>query len=154
VFVTDWSDRSGDDEEIRKWSVSRIVCGVDFSSGSIAAVASAARLAADLGATIKLVHAVSRAGVLTGWDPLVGEVDSDRLGGAMTRLADVARQLNLPVNVDARLGSTADVLAEETHDDPHAVIAVGLHGAGLHRPGSTAIRVVAATRVPVLAVPE
>jgi len=160
VLVTDWDDRETAPESEIGGAISRIVCGVDFSEGSRAAVETATSLAADIGATIRLVHAVERAAVPVGWDSLTRDVDADRLADAKARLTELAHQVTLPeslagrVTANARLGSPAEVLAEETQGDPRAIVAVGLRGASLHRPGSTAIRVVSATQVPVLAVPQ
>lgn len=135
-------------------AVSRVVCGVDFSAGSLAAIDVAARLAADLRVGVTLVHAVPPTTVPVGWDSLVRELEAERLEEARGHLQDLARALTPPPEVRARAGSPADVLAEETAADPHAIVAVGLRGSHHHRPGSTALRIVALTKNPVLAVPE
>jgi len=153
VLITDWTDRAATDPALDA-TISRIVCGVDFSSASVAAMTTAAALAADLGASVTLMHAISRAAVPVGWDALVADVEQERIAEATTRLADIARALPGSPAIEARLGQPAEALAEETRTDPHALIAVGIHGASHHRPGSTAIRVVSAANVPVLAVPE
>ena len=154
VLVTDWTDRPASADPALAPTISRIVCGVDFSDASLAAVKTATTLATDIGATVTLVHAISRDAVPVGWDSLVADVETERIADAKTRMADVARALGGSPAIEAKLGRPADVLAEATRTDPHAVIAVGIHGASSNRPGSTAIRVVSAASVPVLAVPE
>ena len=134
--------------------IARLCCGVDFSDGSLAAVEAAARLASDLGASLTLVHAVPAVSVPVGWEEAVRAADVDRLRQAETHLQDVARKMCKGASIRAALGTPANVLAEEAGEDPATIIAVGLRGAGHHRPGSTAMRVLSTARVPVLAVPE
>lgn len=154
ILVTDLDDRGAAADAAMAAGVTHLVCGVDFSDGSLAAVEVAGRWATTLGATITLVHALPRAGVPVGWDALAAEVEADRLRQATTRLADVARKMKLQATVRAGVGSPAHVLAEESGSDLHAIVVVGLRGSSHHRPGSTALSVLATTRVPVLAVPE
>jgi nucleotide-binding universal stress UspA family protein len=133
--------------------VSRIVCGVDFSSGSRAATTAAAELARDLGVGVTLVHAVSHASIPVGWDGLVRDIEADRAGRATTQLDEIARGLSARAESKVRTGSAVEVLTEEVASDPRAIVAVGLQGVAGHRLGSTALRVLTAARVPVLAVP-
>ncbi len=154
VLVADWDDESDASDAEPGAAVSHVVCGVDFSDGSLAAVDRGARLAADLRAGLRLVHAVARANVPVGWDGLASEVEAERMEHATKRLTEVARTLTGSPAVRARIGSPADVLVAEVEADPHAIVAVGLRGLAHHRPGSTALRVVSLAQVPVLAVPE
>jgi nucleotide-binding universal stress UspA family protein len=153
VLVTDWGAAADMPAGAERAEVSRLICGVDFSAGARAAVDAAARLAAELGAGLTLVHAVSPATVPTGWDGLKRDVERDWVAEAGARLEEVARTLATPATVRVRVGSAADVLAAETADDPRAIVATGLRGQAHHRAGSTALRIVAMTKVPVLAVP-
>ena len=142
-------------EAVAAWPrITRLCCGVDFSDGSLAAVEAAAQLAADLGASVTLVHAVPSVSVPVGWEEAVRAADVDRLRQAEGHLQDIARKLSKGASVRTALGTPANVLAEEAGEDPATIIAVGLRGAGHHRPGSTAMRVLSTARVPVLAVPE
>lgn len=153
VLVTDWDATFDMPEAAARGAVSRIVCGVDFSDGSRAAADAAARLASDLAAGLTLVHAVAHARIPLGWDGLVHEVEADWIAEATTRLEDMARTLPKATTIRVAVGSPADVLAGEVAADPQAIVAVGLRGMAHHRPGSTALHVVAMTKVPVLAVP-
>jgi nucleotide-binding universal stress UspA family protein len=151
---------SPEDESTQEWpgahwpATSHVCSGVDFSEGSLAAVEAAARLAERLGATLTLVHAVSEVAVPVGWEEAVRAADRDRLAQAESHLREIARKLAPGAAVSASLGTPADVLAAAVDGHPATLIAVGLRGAGHHRPGSTAMRVLATARVPVLAVPE
>jgi nucleotide-binding universal stress UspA family protein len=150
VLVTDWKEESDMPEGARQGEVSRILCGVDFSEGSAAAVRAAATLASDLSVGLALVHAVAPAKAPAGWDGLAGAVEADWIADATARLTAMAEPLSSRPAVSVRVGSPADVLAGETAGDPLAIVAVGLRGAAHHRPGSTALRVVSMTKVPVL----
>jgi len=152
VLVTDW-DASSAAPGSGRAEVSRLICGVDFSDGARATVDVAARLAADLGAGLTLVHAVAPATVPAGWDGLKESVERDLIAQAGARLEDMARTLAMPASLSVRLGSAADALAAEAAGDPRAMVATGLRGNTHHRAGSTALRVVSLTSVPVLAVP-
>ncbi len=154
VLVTDWDATSEMPDAAARGAVSRLICGVDFSEGSRAASDVASSLATDLGAGLTLVHAVAHAVVPVGWDGLAGDVEVSWVADAKAKLEDVARTLPTSPARLVRVGSPAEVLAEEAGSDPLAIVAVGLRGAAHHRPGSTALRVVALTKAPVLAVPQ
>lgn len=154
VLVTDWDATSEMPDAAARGTVSRVICGVDFSKGSRAALDSAASLAADLGAGLTLVHAVARAMVPVGWDGLAGDVEAGWIAEANAKLEEMARTLPAPPARLVRAGSPAEVLADEAGTDPLAIAAVGLRGAAHHRPGSTALRLVSLMKIPVLVVPR
>ena len=153
VLVTD-ADDAAPARDAAASPVSRMVCGVDFSDGSRAAVRAAAGLARDLGAGLTLVHGVSHTSIPVGWDGLVRDIESDRAGRATKEMEALASELGVRADVRAQAGSAIDVLTAEVASDPRALIAVGLQGAAGHRVGSTALRVLTAANVPVLAVPQ
>jgi nucleotide-binding universal stress UspA family protein len=154
VLVTDADDRADAPDIPAGRTVSQIVCGVDFSDGALAAVTVAARLATDLGAALTLAHAVPHTSVPVGWDELARGAEQDRVAEATAHLNEVVAARGLTATVFAGVGSPADVLRTATGADPRAIVAVGLQGHTHHRPGSTALRILAATKVPVLAVPN
>jgi nucleotide-binding universal stress UspA family protein len=139
VLVTDWRDlqKAGGAPS----PVTHLVCGVDFSDGSLAAVREAARLSAALSASLTLVHA--RPAGSSG-----ANVNDE------ARLAEVAREHAQGADVRVREGDTPQVLAAETDGRSGAVIVLGLRGAAKNRPGQTAIAVLASASVPVLGVPS
>jgi nucleotide-binding universal stress UspA family protein len=153
VLVTDADDLADAPDMPAGRTVSQIVCGVDFSDGALAAVAVAARLTTDLGAALTLAHAVPHINVPVGWDGLARDAEEDRVVDATTHLNQLVATRGLTATVFVSVGSPAEVLRTATGADPRAIIAVGLQGHAHHRPGSTALRVLAVTKVPVLAVP-
>jgi nucleotide-binding universal stress UspA family protein len=153
VLVTDADDLADAPDIPAGRIVSRIVCGVDFSDGALAALTVAAQLAADLDAALTLTHAVPHISVPVGWDGLVRDVEQDRVAEATTQLNQIVAARGLTATVIASVGSPAVVLNAATAADPRTIVAVGIHGREQHRPGSTALLVLAATKVPVLAVP-
>lgn len=136
VLVTDWRDQH-DGLGTSAAEATHIVCGVDFSAGSIAAVHEAVRLAQDLKASLALVHASSSS-------------DDD----PPARLSALARDHAPGAEIRVREGDAPDVLAKETDGNPGALIVVGLRGAAKVRPGNTALAVLASARVPVVGVPS
>jgi nucleotide-binding universal stress UspA family protein len=154
VLVTDWDAAAEMPDAAARGTVSRLICGVDFSNGSGAAVDAAAGLAKALDAGLALVHAVGHASVPVGWSGLAGDVEAGWVADATAKLDALARSLGVPCTSLVRVGSPAEVLAEEAASDPLAILAVGVRGAAHHRPGSTALHVVALTKTPVLAVPQ
>jgi len=131
----------------------RLVCGVDFSAASVAAARAAHTLGAALSLPLTLVHAVTILTVPTVWDVVLAPPEDQQLEAARAQLDAIARDLGDPVPATvARIGHPEDVLGAEAVDE--ALIALGLGDLGGHRPGTTAMRVMAETKVPVLAVPS
>jgi nucleotide-binding universal stress UspA family protein len=131
----------------------RIVCGVDFSAASVAAARAAHALAAALSLPLTLAHAVTIVTVPTVWDVVLAPPEDEQLAAAQAQLDAIARDLGDPVPATvAKIGHAEDVLCAEAEARP-AIVALGLGDLAGHRPGSTALRVMAETKVPVLAVP-
>jgi nucleotide-binding universal stress UspA family protein len=131
----------------------RLVCGVDFSAASVAAARAAHTLGAALSVPLTLVHAVTILTVPTVWDVVLAPPEDEQLEAARAQLDAIARDLGDPVPATlARLGHPEDVLAADAGNG--TLIALGLGDLGGHRPGTTAMHVMAETKVPVLAVPS
>lgn len=146
---------AADGSDDRAWPpISRMVCGVDFSDGSMAAAREAAALGDGLGVPVRLVHAVPSMNLPFVWEDFARDAEEARIAEATDRLREVARNCCPGADVLAAVGTPPEVLAAESGDDLSIIVAVGLHGASRHRPGSTALRVLSAARAPVLAVPE
>ena len=140
VLVTDWRDQqSSGDANSQPVRVTNIVCGVDFSDGSLAAVKEAVKLSADLKASLALVHARAS--------------DSSR-GSEPAKLAAIVRDHALGADVRVRDGEAPEVLAQEADGTAGTLIVVGLRGAAKARPGQTALAVLASASVPVVGVPS
>jgi len=132
----------------------RVICGVDFSDGSKAAVTRAAALAAALGAKLTLAHAVAPIAAPIVWRDLVTQIETEHVDQGVAELEQLASTVGGDPDIVARLGTPVDVLTALAGDDESAILVVGLHGASHHRPGSTALRLLSTSNVPVLAVPE
>ena len=110
-----------------------------------------------LGQTLKapvvLVHAVTLVALPTAWDAMLRPPEEELLEDARERLKKMVDELGPPTPATVtRTGRAEDVIAVEA-SDPGALIVLGLGDATGHRPGTTALRVVAATHAPVLTVP-
>ena len=96
----------------------RIVVGTDFTSPSIAALESAAALAAAEGGELRIVHVA----------PAARPYDADELLCLRRRLEGIAGEMaarGIRASASLAYGDAATALVAETEDDPSAVIAVG-----------------------------
>lgn len=150
-----------------------IVCAVDFSELSRAAVAHASRLAQATGAALHLVHALeARLPAAPGLAPvgpmalnslgaaglgaLTLEATRQRLEEAMTALVAEVGADPLLVTGEVRTGQPADAICDVADEQNADLVAVGTHARGLLTQmllGSTASAVMRRMQAPVLAVP-
>ena len=131
--------------------IERIICGVDFSASSKAAARLAHTLGKMLSVPVEIVHAVQMAARPAVWDAIPTPQQEGLLAAAAAELEAIVATLPM-VTSAARIGRPEEVLAAAAA--AHAsLIVLGLGDANGHRPGSTAMRVIAESRVPVLTVP-
>jgi nucleotide-binding universal stress UspA family protein len=136
-------------------AITRILCGVDFSEPSNAAAATAVALGRQLDVPVTLVHAVARLTLPSVWDVMLAPTDDEREALAKTTLTKLAATLGAPAPaVLAATGEADEVFAAEAAAGDGTLVVLGLGDLSGHRPGSTAMRIMAETRVPVLAVPR
>lgn len=136
-----------------------IVCGVDFSPASMAALWLALELARKHGGSVRAVHAY-----LVPLPPCVetgiATVDEARLTEQLESEPEAAirqRAPGIPVSWRAAPGWPAPVLLREAHEARADVIAIGTRGlTGLPRflLGTVAERVARTSPIPVLVAPE
>ena len=134
-------------------AIGKILCGVDFSEASAAAAQAAQALGRAIGVPVTLLHALPLVAVPTAWDVMLQRPVEDLLGDARAKLTELARSLGDPApGIEVKTGRPEDVVAAlaSGHD---ALVVLGLGDAAGHRPGSTAIRIIANARLAVLAVP-
>ena len=138
----------------------KIVVGTDFSEASIAAAHWVATHLAP-GAELLLVHAFSVAeppALIRARHTPSADIVANATRGALDRLHELADAIDRgrsgpPVRVEARVGRSADVLAECARTMPADAIVVGKHGqhpAPWGWLGSTAEAVLRTSSVPVL----
>lgn len=131
-----------------------IVAGMDFRIPSIDAAADGADLARALGTELVLVHVVPALKVLPRWRDQAEAALAERAAQARDELARIAATVSSGVSTRAVVerGRVASCLADAAQAYPHAILTVGrsVHPTGLAPPGTTAYRVLAAARAPVL----
>jgi len=143
-----------------------IVCGVDGSEQSGAALAVAAGLVERLGGRLVLAHVVepvpapsTRAlGGLAATDPFTGQetiaAQEEAAAGLLERAAETAGVPDAALRVE--IGLPAERLAEIADDEEAELIVVGSRGRGAFKAaflGSVSTSLVGVARCPVLIVP-
>ena len=132
--------------------ISRILCGVDFSNPSLTAAREAVDLARRLSVPVTLLHGVGRLPMPPLWDLRLVPSDAERVAKAKADLMQLAASLGAPEPATvAAMAEPGELFAREA--TPGTLLVLGLGDLSGHRPGSTAMRIMAATHLPVLAVP-
>ena len=134
--------------------VERIICGVDFSASSMAAARAAHALGRALSVPVEIVHAVEMTARPAVWDAMLSPPEEEQIAAASAELDAIVSALGAPLAArTAHLGRPEDVLGAAAAAQP-SLIVLGLGHATGHRPGTTAMRVIADSRVPVLTIPD
>ncbi len=134
--------------------ITRILCGVDFGDASRAAAEAAVALGRRLSAPVVLVHAVAGLPMPSMWDIMLAPTDDERERQARTNLQTLAAGLGTPPPaIEVALGEPDEVFGRLAGSSDAALIVLGLGDASGHRPGSTALRIMTETHLPVLVVP-
>jgi nucleotide-binding universal stress UspA family protein len=137
-------------------SFGRLVCGVDFSDASNDATRVAAELARALSLPLLLIHAIDAPAVPSVLMELAEDVAKRRLTDAGHLLRQAVATLEIGrLSTETQVGDPSAVLVQRANEPgPGALVVLGLGGADPNlRPGTTAFRVLADARAPVLAVP-
>jgi nucleotide-binding universal stress UspA family protein len=131
----------------------QILCGIDFSDASMAAAHASVALGRALTLPVTLIHAAGRVAVPQVWSMFADSASDEQVRAADVRLRDLAASMgeNAPA-FRVVPGAASDVFKAEIGDQ-RVLLVLGLGGADGHRPGSTAIRILAETPAPVLTVP-
>ncbi len=133
-------------------AISKIVCGVDFGEASRAAAREAVDLGEFLSVPVLLLHAVGRLTMPSAWDVMLAPTDAEREAQAMTNIRSLAATLGPPgPKTVAAIAEPGELMAQ--HASAGTLVVLGLGDLSGHRPGSTAMRIMADTHLPVLGVP-
>ena len=133
--------------------ISQILCGVDFGDPSRAAAREAAELGRHLKVPVTLLHAVGRLTMPSAWDVMLAPTDTEREAQATADIHTLAASLGSPEpKTVAAIAEPAELMAKEA--TPGTLVVLGLGSLSGQRPGSTAMRIMAGTHLPVLAVPK
>lgn len=133
-----------------------VIAGVAMTCPSIDAAVAGSRLAAALGTSLLLVHAIPPPQTAARWQPYADEAavleletsktDCDRLTTVIQKRATV------PVSMITECGDVATVLGNAARTHPHGIVVLG-RGTSSHTyggPGSLVERTVLMAHVPVL----
>jgi nucleotide-binding universal stress UspA family protein len=133
-----------------------VIVALDFTAGSLQALAAGFRLARTLHTSLTLLHVVQPMQVIDRWKAHAEVAVQQRVQEGRSELTRVARGLAMDVAVDTRLetGPVPECIASVAQSDGthHPLLVLGRrlpHGRG-DAPGSIAHRVAALARVPTL----
>lgn len=138
--------------------VRRILVATDFAPSSAGAVSLAAELAERYGAALVFAHAVEPIAVPPHLTPVAAASNEERAAAARVRLAALAgeRASSRGQEIAVSIGRASDVIPSIADARGASLIVMGLTGQPgpfSPRPGSSASRVLASSKVPVLVVP-
>jgi nucleotide-binding universal stress UspA family protein len=138
------------------FAIRQVMAAIELDETALPMAFAAHRVAAAAGATLTLVHAVAPLQAVGSWTAGFAEEQPLRLERAHTSLEQIAQVLEprQPPAVLVRSGSPAEEIADLAASRDDLLIVVGLGGGWmLHRPGSTAYRILCLSNAPVLALP-
>ena len=119
----------------------------------MAAARAAHALGQALSVPVEIVHAVEMTARPAVWDAMLSPPEEEQIAAATSALDAVVSVARHAAGAKAaHLGRPEDVLTAAAAAQP-SLIVLGLGDATGHRPGTTAMRVIAGSRVPVLTVP-
>jgi nucleotide-binding universal stress UspA family protein len=137
-------------------AITDVLAAVELDETALPMALAAQQIAASLDARLTLVHAVAPVLAAGAWtDAFDGERPA-RIERARTSIGLVAQVIDPrhPPSVLVRSGTPAEEIADVAASMEGVVVVVGLGGGWmLHRPGSTAYRVLSLSTVPVFALP-
>jgi nucleotide-binding universal stress UspA family protein len=134
-----------------------LVAAVDFDDAAPIVLEHAEAFAAEFGVPLTLLHVVAAVQALPQYTDALAAAQADRVERAKGRLQEEAARLTkgAAVRTDVRTGRAAEEIAAVMRESPGAFLAIAVCGGRLlHRPGSTAYRVLSLTSTPVLAIPS
>jgi nucleotide-binding universal stress UspA family protein len=133
-----------------------VIAGVDFTAGSLQAMAAGFRLARTLHCSLELLHVVPVLPVIERWKPHAARMVAERVEDASTELKRLARGLMIGIAVDTHVdtGPVAECIANAARSEGarHPLLVLGRRrpaGYG-DAPGAIAYRVVSLAQVPTL----
>lgn len=133
-----------------------VLAALELDETALPMALAAQHIATTLGARLTLVHAVAPVQAVGAWTTAFDEERPARVERARASLALIAQVIEPhdPPSVLVRSGTPAEEIADIASSMRDLVIVVGLGGGWmLHRPGSTAYRMLCLSTVPVLAIP-
>ena len=136
---------------------SEIVAAVHLDDTARPVLVHAEAFASEFQIPLALLHVVPAVQALPQYTDALAAAQADRIERASARLQKEVASLKMSVKpaIEVRAGDVAHEIAELVNSRPGILLAIGTGGTRLlHRPGSTAYRVLSLTTAPVLAIPD
>ena len=131
----------------------RIALVLAFPTRGKAAAREAVELGRRLNVPVTLLHAVGRITMPSAWDVMMAPTDAEREAQAKTNIQKLAASLGPPEpRTVAVIAEPGELMAQEAGSG--TLVVLGLGDLSGNRPGSTAMRIMAETHLPVLAIPS
>ena len=133
-----------------------VLAAIELDRSAMGMAAAAVGVARAFDAPLTLLHVVRPIHAAGAWTSSFGEELPRRMEHARVELERIAESVEpaKPPRTIVRNGAAAETIADAALEHPHTLVAMGLGGSGvLHRPGSTAYRVLCLSTVPVIALP-
>jgi nucleotide-binding universal stress UspA family protein len=135
---------------------SDIVAAVHLDDAARPVLEHAKAFANEFQIPLGVLHVVPAVQALPQYTDALAAAQADRIERATARLQAEVAELKMAVTpaIEVRAGDVAHEIAEFVKTKPGILLAIGTGGTRLlHRPGSTAYRVLSLTTAPVLAIP-
>lgn len=138
------------------FAIRQVLAAIELDETALPMAFAAQRVSEAVGGPLTLVHAVAPLQAVGSWTSRFKDELPSRLERARTSLEQIAQVLDPrhPPAVLVRSGTPAEEIADLAASREDLLIVVGLGGGWmLHRPGSTAYRILCLSNAPVLALP-
>jgi nucleotide-binding universal stress UspA family protein len=156
LVVPDYSpERMSVELGATRFTVHEVVAAVGFDSTDSTVAATAGAWAHACGAALTLAHVCAAPPTPAWWPFADGSQQTERLDTALAQLDRLARDTEgaAPAKLEVRRGAVDQELATLVREREAGLLVVS-RGAGRHRLGTTAFRIIADARIPTVVVPS
>jgi nucleotide-binding universal stress UspA family protein len=131
-----------------------VLAAVEFDAYFESVIRHAVALASELDLPLTILHVVRPLSALPQYTAALGAAQEERIRAAQSRLDEAAATLPARGRTEVLTGAPAETIAARAREPERQIVVLGIGGGRLlHRPGSTAYRVLSLANAAVLTVP-